>query len=40
MIDDKLSFTEQIYDCVNKVSKVYNIILANVKRVNNIVLIE
>ena len=35
IIDNKLSFKEHIYDCVNRASKICNIIFANIKQVNN-----
>ena len=40
IIDNKLSFKEHIYDCVNKASKICNIIFATVKQVNNSILIK
>ena len=40
IIDNKLSFKEHIYDCVNKASKICNIIFANIKQVNNSILIK
>ena len=41
IIDNKLSFKEHIYDCVNRANKICNIIFANVrpKHVNNSTLI-
>ena len=40
IIDIKLSFKEHIYDCVNRASKICNIIFANIQHVNNSVLIK
>ena len=40
IIDNKLSFKAHIYDCVNRASKICNIILANIKHVNNSILIK
>ena len=40
IIDNKSSFEEHIYDCVNRASKVCNIIFANIKQVNNSILIK
>ena len=40
IIDNKLSFKEHIYDCVNRASKICNIIFANIKQVNNSILIK
>ena len=40
IIDNKLFFKEHIYDCVNKASKICNIIFANIKQVNNSILIK
>ena len=40
IIDNELSFKKHIYDCVNRASKVCNIIFANIKHVNNSTLIK
>ena len=40
IIDNKLSFKEHIYDCVNRASKICNIIFANIKQVNYSLLIK
>ena len=40
IINNKLSFKGHIYDCVNRAGKVCNIILANIKHVNNSILIK
>ena len=40
IIDNKLSFKEYIYDCVNRASKVSNNIFANIKHANNFILIK
>jgi hypothetical protein len=40
LIDDKLSFKEHIYECVNKASRMCTLILNNVQNVNNFVLIR
>ena len=40
IIDNKLSFKEHIYNCFNRASKVCKIIFANIKHVNNSVLIK
>ena len=42
IINNKLSFKKHrpIYDCVNRASKVCNIIFANIKHVNNSILIK
>ena len=39
-IDAKLSFKEHVYDCVNKASRMWALILHNVKFVVNSVLIK
>ena len=40
IIDNKLSLTEHIYDCVNRASKICNIIFANIKHVKTSILIK
>ena len=40
IINNKPSFKEHIYDCVNRASKICNIIFANIKQVNNSILIK
>ena len=40
IINNKLSFKEHIYDCVNRASKICYIIFANIKQVNNSILIK
>ena len=39
-LDDKLSFTEHVYEIVNKSSRVFTLILNNIKNVDNNMLIK
>ena len=39
-IDEKLSFKEHVYECVNKASRMCSLVINNVKNVDNSVLIK